>query len=231
MWDYSQAAKHYDNRPPYSPDCIRFLLSMRNGGKVCDVGAGTAILSDRLSSVYEVTAIEPNDEMSKIGKEKSPLISWVKATAENTKQDSCYFDLVTFGSSLNVTNTDDSLREAKRILKNNGVVACLWNYRDFSDDNQKLAQDVILKHLPNYDHGKRRKEYYPELKSHFSSVRRIIFEFETPVIKSEWIDAWNSHLTLLKQAGDKMPAILKDMEEAIEEVDRLRYATHLWVAE
>jgi len=203
-------------------------------GKVCDIGAGTGVLSEKLISKFIVTAIEPNEQMSHLGKEKSDFINWVNATAEESLQDDESFDMVTFGSSLNVTQIELALLEAKRILKPRGKIVCLWNYRNLKDEKQIKIRNIIHSHVPHYKVGERRKSYYAKLESYFINVRNIVFEFEAKVNKSEWINAWNSHLTLINQAKDKMPDIIEDIKNKLKDEDQsmmLRYTTSLWVAE
>src|SRR5262245_21728914 len=66
-WDYTELADAYLKRAPYSDDALSELLAAAGvsaGGKICDVGAGTAKLTLPLAERgYSINAVEPNDAM------------------------------------------------------------------------------------------------------------------------------------------------------------------------
>src|SRR5215472_10451375 len=107
-WDYSALARPYLKRPIYSEAGLDGMLAITKvkNASVCDIGAGVGHLTIPLSQRHlTVMAIEPNDEMRKLGAERTcnmTNISWRKGTAEATGLFSDSFGLVTFGSSFNV---------------------------------------------------------------------------------------------------------------------------------
>ena len=137
-WDYSTLARPYLKRPNYSEVGLDAMLAITKVKRVavCDIGAGIGHLTIPLSQRHlTVTAIEPNDEMRKLGVERTrniTNISWRKGTGEATGLSSDGFALVTFGSSFNVTHRELALRETNRILCKGGWFSCMWNHRDLA---------------------------------------------------------------------------------------------------
>jgi len=74
-WDYSALARPYLKRPNYSEaglDAMLAIAKVTNNSAVCDVGAGIGHLTIPLSQRHlTVTAVEPNDEMRKLGAERT----------------------------------------------------------------------------------------------------------------------------------------------------------------
>lgn len=121
-WDYTEHAKFYSYRPNYAPKTIDMLISLvgKKDIKVADIGAGTGNLSIMLlERGCEVVSVEPNDAMREIGinRTRDKNITWIRAVANNTNLENESFDWVTFGSSFDVIDRNESLQEAHRLLK------------------------------------------------------------------------------------------------------------------
>ncbi len=122
LWDFTPCAPFYDKRPDYSPIVMERLLrhiAVRRGQKAADIGAGTGkLIRHLLKHGLIVTAIEPNDAMRAIGVQNTlgNPVEWVAGTAEATGLSGKQFNLVTFGSSFNVTDRLKALEETARIL-------------------------------------------------------------------------------------------------------------------
>ena len=165
-WDYTELAKAYLKRPNYSGAAIDAMLKaadMKKGMKICDVGAGVAHLSLELASrSFNVKAIEPNNAMRELGKERTKHltnIEWEEGIGEATNQKSASFEMVTFGSSFNVCDPKTTLWETARILKPNGWFACMYNNRHLSDPIQLNIEKIIKEMLPEYKYGFRRENH------------------------------------------------------------------------
>ena len=149
VWDYSKNAEFYKYRPNYSTKAISMLMDYvgaRTNDKdyrVADIGAGTGNLTILLlnSGLKDVTAVEPNDEMRKIGEQVTrDQAQWVRATATDTTLSGKY-DWVTFGSSFNVIDRKVALKETSRILKDGGFFTCMWNHRNLECPIQKNSRE------------------------------------------------------------------------------------------
>ncbi|WP_394200682.1 class I SAM-dependent methyltransferase [Shewanella waksmanii] len=243
-WDYTDLAKAYLKRATYSPDAIDQLFKLANidkDAKACDVGAGVAHLTkELLQRGLEVVAVEPNDEMRKYGKietKDQSKVTWYEGTGEETGQEAGAFDLVTFGSSFNVTDRLTTLTETKRILKNNGWFACMWNHRDLSDPFQEKIESVIKKHIRNYEYGSRREDQTEVIEK--SQLFKQVHYIEGNVLhlqsKSDLIEAWKSHATLERQAGDSFTLIIEEIERLVkaypDTMIKVPYTTRVWCAQ
>ncbi|NOZ52525.1 MAG: class I SAM-dependent methyltransferase [Gammaproteobacteria bacterium] len=246
-WDYTNLAKAYLKRPDYANDVINKLLDMAatsdgpNAMDICDVGAGVAHLTLALAKRGNVViAIEPNNAMRAYGIKKTASfadVCWVEATAEQTGQRDGSFDLVTFGSSFNVTEQQKTLAETKRILRHNGWFACLWNHRDLSDPVQAEIESIIKSSLPTYGYGARREDQTAQINA--SGLFGPVEKFDAPVKHQQSIkdcvEAWRSHATLQRQAGTAFPQIIANIEGFIAglglDIIAIPYTTRVWMAQ
>ena len=245
VWDYTDLAKAYVSRPNYADSAIDTLLTKANLNKnqtICDIGAGTAHLTiPLLQRGFHVTAVEPNDAMRELGKQRTsqwPKVDWYEGTGEETKQASNSFDLVTFGSSFNVCDRLRALEESNRILKNGGWFACLWNHRDLNDSIQKDVEAIILSYIPGYNYGSRREDQTDIISKskYFKPCEIIEGSVKHLVNKPDWIEAWRSHATLARQAGPNFKSIVDDIEKHVinniqEDNITIPYTTRIWLTQ
>ncbi len=243
-WDYTELADAYLNRPDYSDDAINQLIEktrIDKNSKICDIGAGTAHLTLMfLKKGFEVVAIEPNEAMMKNGIKRTEgfeRIIWIEGTGEETKQQASTFDLVTFGSSFNVTDRVLAMRESARILRDNGWFACLWNHRDIGEEIQSNIENIIKENIPDYDYGTRRQDQTGIINESglFQDVIKISgMVFHEQNIE-DCINAWKSHATLQRQAKEKFPDIINRISEYLRGIgqDKIRipYITNIWLAQ
>lgn len=242
-WDYSDLAQAYLKRPDYSDSAIDKLIAtcgVKEGARACDIGAGVAHLTLMLAGRgLNVTAIEPNDNMRNLGAQRTenlPNVTYVENTAEETGQGDGVFDIVTFGSSFNVTDRQYALREAARILKPGGWFAAMWNHRDLSDPIQAEIEGIISDAIPGYGYGTRREDQTGEIDKSglFGPVEKI----EGTILHEQQVDdvveAWRSHATLHRQAGDGFGAIIDKIEVQLHALKapsiQVPYTTRVWVA-
>jgi len=111
--------------------------------KLIDVASGTGdiakLFSERNLSSSEITCVEPNNEMSKKGKENLKNlknVNWIKAQAEKLPVKDNTYDYYSISYGIrNVTDINKTLKEAYRVLKPGGRFMCL----EFSKiDNELL---------------------------------------------------------------------------------------------
>lgn len=243
-WDYSNLAKSYLKRPDYSDDAIDRMLEISGIGsasEICDIGAGVAHLTLKLVKRWmAVTAVEPNSEMRRLGMERTKgfeNVKWCEGTGEATGQASSIFDMVTFGSSFNVTNRQLSLKESKRILKSDGWFAAMWNHRDLNDPIQKEIENIVKAAIPDYDYGIRREDQSVMLKS--CGLFKEVIKIEGAILHlqsvKDVIEAWGSHATLHRQAKEKFFGIINDIERFLLNTNlneiSIPYTTRIWLAQ
>lgn len=243
-WDYSALADAYLKRPDYAPSAIDGLIQLTGISRndpVCDVGAGVAHLTLELARRgLQVTAVEPNDAMRANGIKRTTAmhnVNWVEGTGEVTHQDSGRFKLVTFGSSFNVTQRQLALMETARILQTAGWFACLWNHRDLNDPIQAEIENLIGQNIKNYQYGSRREDQTDIINASqlFGTVSKITgaVSFDQPL--TDCIEAWRSHATLQRQAGELFPTVVNKIAGFLESLHkttiRIPYTTHIWTAQ
>lgn len=222
-WDYTALAAAYPKRAGYAAAAVDALVG-RTGvhdGSACDIGAGTGILTRMLAERgHSVVAIEPNEAMRAIGiahTREYDAVRWIDATGEHTEQDDATFELVTFGSSFNVCDAQQALREAARILRPGGWLACLWNHRVLDDPLQRRIQEMIEAHVPGYAHGTRRDDQAPVIAAsgRYAPARRVEVAFTHRQSIADCVEAWHSHATLARQAGIRFGVVIGLIEDVL----------------
>lgn len=243
-WDYTTLADAYLKRPDYADAAIDAMLAIagiQKGDRICDVGAGVAHLTLMLvARGLDVVAVEPNDAMRTNGikrTEKITNIRWHEGTGEATGQTDQTFDMVTFGSSFNVCDRLQALKEAARILKPRGWFACMWNHRQLEDPIQAKIEAIIKKWVPCYGYGTRREDQTDIINS--SGLFGPVVHLDSNVMHEqtieECVEAWRSHATLGRQAGSAFGDVVIAIDNYLQSLNtptiQIPYSTNIWVAQ
>jgi ubiquinone/menaquinone biosynthesis C-methylase UbiE len=243
-WNYTSLADAYLRRPDYSDCAIDAMLKVAEisgGANFCDVGAGVAHLTLMLAiRGMDVTAVEPNDAMRANGIKRTAAfdsVNWYEGTGENTGQADGIFDMVTFGSSFNVCDRQKALTETARILKPKGFFACMWNHRQLDDEIQGKIESIIKGKISGYGYGTRREDQSAVIKA--SNLFKNVVHMDASVMHKqtieECVEAWRSHATLERQAGETFHQIIDQIESYLvslgTESIQIPYSTNIWVAQ
>lgn len=243
-WDYTMLADAYLKRPSYSDAAIKAMLSItgaEKSAKLCDVGAGVAHLTLMLAARgLDVVAVEPNDAMRANGikrTEKLGNIRWHEGTGEATGQAAQAFDMVTFGSSFNVCDRHQALKETARILKPRGWFACMWNHRQLEDPIQAQIEAIIKARVSGYGYGTRREDQTAVIDA--SGLFGPVVHLDSRVMHEqtieECVEAWRSHATLERQAGAAFHDVVAAIENYLQSLGtpsiQIPYSTNIWVAQ
>lgn len=243
-WDYTPLADAYLLRPDYADAAIDSMLKISGtqaGGAVCDVGAGVAHLTLMLAARgFDVTAVEPNDAMRANGVKRTASfdkVRWHEGTGENTEQADQAFSLVTFGSSFNVCDRSLAMKETARILKPKGWFACMWNHRYLEDPIQLAIENIIKSHITDYNYGARREDQTAVIDD--SGIFGPVTQLSSRVIHmqtvTDCVEAWRSHATLERQAGEAFGAIVDEIEAYLNGLGKssieIPYTTNIWIAQ
>lgn len=243
VWDYTKHAKFYSYRPNYAPKTIDMLISLvgKKDIKVADIGAGTGNLSIMLlERGCKVVSVEPNDAMREIGinRTRDKNITWIRAVANNTNLENESFDWVTFGSSFDVIDRNESLQEAHRLLKKDAYFTCMWNHRDLNDPIQKIAEDTIVEFVPNYTRGTRREDQRPIIESRKDLFDNIVYTEEDFYFHQNienYINAWksvkNKYWDVATKEGEELLGkIMNKIKERLPKEFSIKYTTRTWSA-
>lgn len=243
-WDYTDLAAAYLKRPDYAQSAIDRMFEIsgvQRGDNVCDVGAGAAHLTLKLAEYgLHVCAVEPNDAMRANGIKRTNEyvnVQWFEGVGEHTGMESDKFDLVTFGSSFNVCNREEALQEAKRILKDNGWFACMWNHRDLDDPLQKEIEGILKTQISDYDYGTRREDQTKVIDQSglFGEVVYVEGTVVHEILAEDFIEGWKSHGTVQRQSKDKFDFINQEIRKVVESKGekyiKVPYTTRIWMAQ
>lgn len=242
-WDYTSLADAYLLRPDYATDAldeIYRITGLAPGMDACDIGAGVGHLTLHLARwKLNVVAVEPNDAMRRNGMARAKSmgnVRWVEAVSEDTKQPDASFDIVSFGSSFNVADRSKSLRETHRIVRPGRWFTCMWNHRDLEDPVQKAIEDIFHREIPGYGYGSRREDQTEVIRGSglFSDIRQVEGRVLHRQSIADVIEAWRSHATLQRQAGENFSSIIDKVESMLQELGKpdieIPYTTRAWVA-
>ena len=237
-WDYSDRAATYEHRADYASAAIDRLLRHlldTHVARAVDIGAGTGKLTrPLLAAGLDVVAVEPNQSMRVVAAQ-IPLnggAKWLAGCAEQLPLHANSFDLACFGSSFNVVDAARSLDEVNRVLKNDGMLAILWNHRDLNDPLQGAVESLIRKHLPNFSHGARREDPAAIVLQHhqFIAIDSFRTPFEFITTQTHFMAAWRSHATLARAAGSRLEAIIEAIHNLVPDGEiSVPFSTAVWV--
>lgn len=242
-WDYTELAEAYLKRPDYAQTALADIFrvaEMQPGAKVADLGAGVAHLTlPLLKQGFVVSAVEPNDAMRALGKQRTAgddRVEWSEGTGEASGLPTSAYDLVTFGSSFNVCDRSLALKETYRLLKPCKYFACIWNHRDVDDPIQRRIEEIIKSAIPSYGYGTRREDQTDIIAA--SGLFENITPITGPIVWKQdirdTVRAWESHGTLHRQAGDKFASIIGEIKTyldslGVQEIE-IPYTTRGWMA-
>jgi hypothetical protein len=86
----------------------------------------------------------------------------------------------------------------------------VFNHRDLSDPLQNEIERFIKSCIPDFSYGTRREGHAEVVEA--SGLFERAATFEVPFVYSmpagQWVDAWRSHNTLRRQAGDRFSMVV-----------------------
>lgn len=144
-------------RPKYPLEIIGYLmacLDLQNDSTIVDIGCGTGILTKELVDYgFKTIGIEPNKSMYNEAKKylQNYDCQLINASAENTSLKDNSVDLITVAQALHWFNLDKFINEYRRILKNNGQVAIIYNNIDKSHEIISRYLNVQRLFCPGYN--------------------------------------------------------------------------------
>ena len=142
---FSDRVENYVKYRPHYPkkvlDIFRDEMYLTQNSVIADIGSGTGISARLfLENGNRVFGVEPNQPMREAAENflnKFENFTSINGTAENTTVDENSVDFVVAAQAFHWFDNDDSRREFKRILKDDGFVVLMWNERQL-DANEFL---------------------------------------------------------------------------------------------
>lgn len=130
---FGPAADLYDSiRPSYPPEALRWVLGDQPC-EVVDIGAGTGLLTRGMTALgHRVTAVEPDDRMRAKLTAASPGVTALAGSAESLPLPDASADVAAAGQAFHWFDRAKALPELRRVLRDDGVLAPIWNLRDES---------------------------------------------------------------------------------------------------
>ena len=139
-------------RPSYPLEVLTYLgeqCELKFGSAIADIGSGTGIFTALLlNKGYKVYAVEPNGAMQEAAiKQCSGNGNFipVTGTAEATTLPTDSIDLAVCAQAFHWFDAEKTNAEFKRILKESGFAALIWNNRDADTDEFSKAYEGLLK--------------------------------------------------------------------------------------
>jgi SAM-dependent methyltransferase len=133
---FGRAAAAYERgRPLYPAEALDWLLPA-DARRVLDLGAGTGQLSRQLAARgYEVTAVEPSEEMRLQFRQVLPEVRALAGSAEHIPLDDAAVDVVLVAQAWHWVDVDRAVPEVARVLAvPGGRLGLMWNIRDERED-------------------------------------------------------------------------------------------------
>jgi SAM-dependent methyltransferase len=134
---FSDRVENYQKYRPHYPDTfIPFLagaIGLKPSSVIADIGSGTGISSELfLKNGNEVFGVEPNKEMREAGEKylsAYPKFHSINGTAEKTTLPDAAIDILIAGQAFHWFSIEETKKEFRRIIKQNGWAVLFWNER------------------------------------------------------------------------------------------------------
>jgi len=145
---FGSAAHLYDSvRPTYPADAVAWALGgagwleapgVTDGHtpsarqlSVLDLGAGTGLLTGvLLAAGHDVVAVEPDEQMRAVAAERYSAARVLAGSAEDIPLPDASVDAVVVGQAYHWFTPQRALPQIRRVLRDGGVFAPMWNVRD-----------------------------------------------------------------------------------------------------
>ncbi len=221
----AEAAAYERSRPSYPPDAVAWVVdafAVPDGGRVCDLAAGTGKFTRLLAEArprVELVAVEPVRGMRTLLAASLPGVPVVAGTAEAMPFAAESFDGIVVAQAFHWFDAPVALEQLHRVLRPGRRLALLWNARDRSVpwvDRVWSIIDRVEKRAPWRAHDEWRETAFIDT-PWFGPLHEATFHHEQLLAPDEVVDRVRSvsHVAVLpaeQQAAvlDEVRAVLRD---------------------
>jgi ubiquinone/menaquinone biosynthesis C-methylase UbiE len=126
---FGAIAEEYERgRPGWPADAIAALVERFGAREVLDLAAGTGKLTEVLSPLADVVAVEPIDGMRRVLEARLPRVRALAGTAEAIPLPDASVDAVFVAEAFHWFDLARAPAEVARVLRPGGGLALLWNH-------------------------------------------------------------------------------------------------------
>lgn len=148
----NRVANYVKFRPNYPAEVLNLFhdeMNLTKDSVIADVGSGTGISARIfLENGNTVYGVEPNAAMRAAAEsflQDFPKFKSVEGTSENTNLADNSVDFVIAAQAFHWFDAEKTRPEFKRILRDNGFVALIWNERQLDTNDFLIAYENLLK--------------------------------------------------------------------------------------
>ena len=150
---FSNRVENYVKYRPSYPlevlDLFRDEMNLQTDSVIADIGSGTGISSKIfLENGNSVYGVEPNATMreaAEIFLKDFPRFTSIDGTSENTDLPENSVDFIIAAQAFHWFDKEKTRPEFKRILRENGFVALIWNERQLNTNDFLIDYENLLK--------------------------------------------------------------------------------------
>ncbi|PRX51845.1 class I SAM-dependent methyltransferase [Salegentibacter salegens] len=213
----TQSSSYAKYRPAYPQALYEFLKGkITENGTAWDCGTGNGQVAGELAKFFKKVAATDISNQQLENAVKRPNIQYAVQRAEETNFQDKSFDLITVAQAIHWFNFEDFYKEAKRVLKPNGIIAVI-GYSLFKSTPETDA--VILKFY-NDIIGSYWDEERRYLDEKYQAIPFPFQEIETPEFKQEYqwtfdrligyLKTWSAVKHYEKEKGENPVNLIKN---------------------
>jgi len=212
-------ARHRPSYPEAALDAMAAACAEIEGAArfLLDVGAGTGIatraMAERLGPDWRFVGVEPSDDMRRIAVAQSAAfrnLSFQSGAAEALPFDDGEATAVLVAQALHWFDRPVFYDEARRLLTPGGVLMVLFNDRDASADLFREFEDLMERHVPDYNRDYRSFDYAGEMDA-LDWTEAVTFD----EFRWNWRVSYQDFAGLMLSRSMAKPWVERDGEEAV----------------
>lgn len=219
-------AEKYDrSRPRYPDSAFKWLdekCCLSSLESVIDIGAGTGIVLEGLTPFLKascsITAIDVSKDMTRVGEEKFPSVTWLNGEAESLLHQVNPANLIIAGQSYQWLDRERFVDVAWKSLVAGGSLVVLQNNRNFARGEFASAyEDLLEEWSPGYRRNYRQIDICNELGRSFSYCEMKEFTWEDRKTCDEFVTLSSSSTQsrrALRAWGTRYEKALNDFVES-----------------